>query len=518
MRNDPPTFAVLATWNEAIPWVGAAYHGWTNLDNIELAMDPFGEFNIHVVGEAYSMLHGWAEGSIKVADEVLEKHYGIPRPWDFPVDDIEQSLHDTSSNIKTASCEMDSPSPSNPVTFDTLSEHSTADDCWSAIHDVVYDLTAFVSSHPGGRDSVIGTCGIDSSGMYDSFHSLGKLAAIEGDIVGQLSRSASYGTVALHATEDDCWTVVYGNIYDLTEFNHTGPRGVISGVCGIDGTAEYIGKHGTQQYLLYKITDLFVSKVSIPSTDVAAHNSVDDCWTVIDGNIYDLTDFNHTGPQSVIAPLCGSDGTEDFLGKHGGRPELLEKISTKLLGSALTETAPVVGGSTSGEATSGGGSAKDDVFCFLAGSLVEMVDGKLKYIEDVQEGDRVRTGTGRGKGLVTKKLVHPIENEVLVAKIVTWDGVLSGTPSHPVFQGGEWIKLEDLKQDDHVLMVRKAESEYVNVFYNLEIDADEPGKSSHSYVVNGVVASGLGDNPILNLLYPRQQSWKDMVAKEVKAQ
>ena len=38
------------------------------------------------------------------------------------------------------------------------------------------------------------------------------------------------------------------------------------------------------------------------------------------------------------------------------------------------------------------------------------------------------------------------------------------------------------------------EERFVNVFYNLEIDGQAlVGESSQSYVVNGVVASGLGD-------------------------
>ena len=34
------------------------------------------------------------------------------------------------------------------------------------------------------------------------------------------------------------------------------------------------------------------------------------------------------------------------------------------------------------------------------------------------------------------------------------------------------------------------------------------GTASHPVLVNGVVASGLGDNEALNLAFPRQESWK----------
>jgi hypothetical protein len=53
------------------------------------------------------------------------------------------------------------------------------------------------------------------------------------------------------------------------------------------------------------------------------------------------------------------------------------------------------------------------------------------------------------------------------------------------------------------------ETRYVDTFYNLEVDGDAPGEtSSHSYVVNGVEASGNGDNYLLNTLFPRQNVWK----------
>lgn len=61
-ETSPPTFAVLSTWDTAIPWAGGAWHLWTDTGNIELAQQPFVKDNIFVVNEAYSLLHGWAEG------------------------------------------------------------------------------------------------------------------------------------------------------------------------------------------------------------------------------------------------------------------------------------------------------------------------------------------------------------------------------------------------------------------------------------------------------------------------
>ena len=79
----PPTFGVLATWNAATLGAGGGWHGWTDLglsDAMPAALAAHGAF---VVNEAYSLVQGWAEGSLQAADAVLADHFGLARPWDF---------------------------------------------------------------------------------------------------------------------------------------------------------------------------------------------------------------------------------------------------------------------------------------------------------------------------------------------------------------------------------------------------------------------------------------------------
>ena len=47
--------------------------------------------------------------------------------------------------------------------------------------------------------------------------------------------------------------------------------------------------------------------------DIASHNSPSDCWTTIDGKVYNITSFipNHPG-GSIIIRVCGRDGTALF--------------------------------------------------------------------------------------------------------------------------------------------------------------------------------------------------------------
>ena len=61
--------------------------------------------------------------------------------------------------------------------------------------------------------------------------------------------------------------------------------------------------------------------------DVAQHFSIDDCWTVLDGKIYDLTDFiaNHPGGEGIVK-LCGIDGSEIYPHEGGSRLDKLELV------------------------------------------------------------------------------------------------------------------------------------------------------------------------------------------------
>ena len=54
--------------------------------------------------------------------------------------------------------------------------------------------------------------------------------------------------------------------------------------------------------------------------EIATHNSKESCWSSINGSVYDLTSWipNHPGGEQGILRICGIDGTEKFIGKHGG--------------------------------------------------------------------------------------------------------------------------------------------------------------------------------------------------------
>jgi hypothetical protein len=54
--------------------------------------------------------------------------------------------------------------------------------------------------------------------------------------------------------------------------------------------------------------------------EVAQNNSRSGCWTVINGFVYNITDYikRHPGGEAAISKICGVDGTAIFNNMHGG--------------------------------------------------------------------------------------------------------------------------------------------------------------------------------------------------------
>ena len=69
--------------------------------------------------------------------------------------------------------------------------------------------------------------------------------------------------------------------------------------------------------------------------DVAQHASKDSCYTVIRGFVYDLTkaiDTHPGGPDKILG-ICGKDGTDAFVAKHGGKERQENALETFKIGT-----------------------------------------------------------------------------------------------------------------------------------------------------------------------------------------
>lgn len=69
--------------------------------------------------------------------------------------------------------------------------------------------------------------------------------------------------------------------------------------------------------------------------EIQAHSDSSSCWTIVSGNVYDLTSFmdQHPGGPEAILSLCGKDGTSAFESQHGGQRRPENELQTLKVGS-----------------------------------------------------------------------------------------------------------------------------------------------------------------------------------------
>jgi cytochrome b involved in lipid metabolism len=89
--------------------------------------------------------------------------------------------------------------------------------------------------------------------------------------------------------------------------------------------------------------------------EVQKHNSASDCWSVINGQVYDLTSYvnSHPGGASLIKAICGKDGSAAFAGQHASASKPNNVLAAFALGPLASggtlPDAPVGGGEEEGE-------------------------------------------------------------------------------------------------------------------------------------------------------------------------
>lgn len=73
-----------------------------------------------------------------------------------------------------------------------VAKHNTESDCWIIIRDKVYDVTAFLPEHPGGKKVVVREAGKDATTKFEALHSAESVLRKYGDelCVGHLAPSS----------------------------------------------------------------------------------------------------------------------------------------------------------------------------------------------------------------------------------------------------------------------------------------------------------------------------------------
>jgi hypothetical protein len=141
--------------------------------------------------------------------------------------------------------------------------------------------------------------------------------------------------------------------------------------------------------------------------------------------------------------------------------------------------------------------------CFTYETPVKMWNGSTKKIGEIEKGDGVlsyRNGE-YVKGIVTEQLVHPTNS---ITQVVKYKNMISDM-EHPYYDSDrqEWKPISEAPDVEMF-------TQYIDNFYNLEIDGGFLFESEHNFIVEDFIVSGLGDNELLNKTFKRQSIFESL--------
>jgi hypothetical protein len=70
-------------------------------------------------------------------------------------------------------------------------------------------------------------------------------------------------------------------------------------------------------------------------SEILKHNKIDDCWLIINNNVYDFTHFikSHPGGSDILLARAGEDATSYFTSKHGKNAAVYKQLEKLKIGT-----------------------------------------------------------------------------------------------------------------------------------------------------------------------------------------
>ncbi len=102
--------------------------------------------------------------------------------------------------------------------------------------------------------------------------------------------------------------------------------------------------------------------INLTNSEIKTHNLKSDCWSIVNANVYNLTSYvqNHPGGASVIANICGKDGSQAFVNQHNTQGKPNNVLSSFLLGPVGASITAEVGQKVIEPPVVGQGSESDE--------------------------------------------------------------------------------------------------------------------------------------------------------------
>ena len=103
---------------------------------------------------------------------VLTGHSGAEAAWGGTTSQSESTaVEDEKGTVEDEqAAESQSASPATTFTAAQVAQNSDASSCWASVDGSVYDLTEWISEHPGGSREIEALCGTDATAAFQRQH------------------------------------------------------------------------------------------------------------------------------------------------------------------------------------------------------------------------------------------------------------------------------------------------------------------------------------------------------------
>jgi len=182
------------------------------------------------------------------------------------------------------------------LSLEEIAKHNNTSDCWLLINNNIYNVTSFLSAHPGGAGTIIPYCGKEATQAFKTKD------------VGQPHSSSAASMLA-----DYYIGTLNQKVNSIAQVSNskTGAGTKINPVANQIVNAPVDPTTNTQTI-----------SVALNMAEIAKHNSSNDCWLLINNKVYNVTSFiaAHPGGSGTIIPNCGKDSTQAYNTKGGNSP------------------------------------------------------------------------------------------------------------------------------------------------------------------------------------------------------
>lgn len=175
---------------------------------------------------------------------------------------------------------------------------------------------AFVAKESGEQlEELVGEPGFDHATWGDRMPLIAGVLFVVTLVLWLLRRRGSGGVLGVLVSIIGI-AVAAGSLFWIYKVGDTGARSVWEGEVAVDAAAPAPTDSPSAEPSVK-------AAAAITAADVAKHNTPDDCWTSINGTVYNVTAWidQHPGGAQRIINLCGIDGSSQFDGEHSGEPK-----------------------------------------------------------------------------------------------------------------------------------------------------------------------------------------------------